>query len=195
MSTQKQYFCDVQQGATVTAKSRYALLETGKARKNHPVAFFVKRYILIHMKYFNDDNVRAVAEIFLSIPAGETIPPAVRGQMGGVKRRARNAAIIAFCDGLNFKDISLISMKKVMHDLFGVAVANEDLMAWATPGRKADDRVDLAQLLKDISLNNKKEAEQVLRDLDGEWVLVKKQAAELAAKARKTARTQTLEMP
>ena len=141
------------------------------------------------MKYFNDDNVQAVAEIFLSIPAGETMPPAVRGQMGGIKRRARNAAIMAFCHGLKFKDISLISMKKVMRELFGVAVANEDLMAWATPGRKADDRVDVDLMFKDISLNIKIEAEQLLRDLDGEWVLVKKQAAELAAKARKAART------
>ena len=147
------------------------------------------------MKYFNNENVQAVAEIFLSIPAGEPIPPAVRGQMGGVKRRARNAAIIAFCDGLQFKDISLISMKKVMHELFGVAVANEDLMAWATPGRKADDRVDLDQLFENISSNIKEEAKQVLHGLDGEWVLVKQQAAELAAKARKAARTQAREIP
>ena len=172
----------------MTTTSRYAIPETGEARKDHLVAFFVQRYILVQMKYFNDDNVRAMAEIFLSIPAGETIPPAMRGQMGGIKRRARNAAIITFCDELTLKDISLISMKKVMHELFGVAVTNEDLMAWATPGRKADDRVDLVELFKNISLNNKEEAKQVLRNLDEEWVLVKKQAAELAAKARKAAR-------
>ena len=136
------------------------------------------------MKYFNADNVRAVADIFLSIPADEPFPPALRGQLGGVKRRAKNAAIIAFCQGLLFEDISLISMKKVMRELFGVAVANEDLMAWATPGRKADDRVDVAQLFKDISLNNKKEAEQLLHELDAEWAQVKQQAGELVAQAR-----------
>ena len=141
------------------------------------------------MKYFNDDNVQAVVEIFLSISVGETMPPAALGQMGGVKRRARNAAIIAFCQRLKFKDISLISMKKVMRELFGVAVANEDVMTWTTPGRKADDRVDMEQLLKDISLNSKMEAAQLLRDLDQEWGQVKQRAAELAAKARKAERT------
>lgn len=139
------------------------------------------------MKYFNDHNVRDVAEIFLSIPVGEKMSPAMRGRIGGIKRRARNAAIIAFCHKLKFKDISLSCMRRVMRELFGIAVANEDLLAWATPGRKADDRVDLDQLFKNISLDKKNEAAQLLRELDQEWVLLKKQAAERALNARKAA--------
>lgn len=128
------------------------------------------------MNFFSDEDLNEVVKIFLT--ASDPLLSShvrlisqgrVNGLLGGVKRRARNRAIINFCSNLDFEDISLTSMKHIMRLLFGVAVNNADLLRWATSGRKANDRVDIEYLLKNISSNIKEDAQVHMEMLETEW--------------------------
>lgn len=120
-------------------------------------------------------------------PEGPRGPAEMRrnGRLGGVKRVARNRLIIAFCKELVFKDISLHTMKFAMRQLFGVAVAHEDLLAWATTGRKADSRVDRAQVLAVLDAGDVR-ARATARTalLDKQWKTVKLEAYAAAKRER-----------
>ena len=104
---------------------------------------------------------------------------AVTGKMGGVRRRAKQRAILEFCRKIQFPDITLHGMKYFMRQLFKTSVSNDKLMEWATPGRKANDRVDLKQLDSIIEAY-RSEATSLMGHFDWDWNAIK-------AKAHKTA--------
>jgi hypothetical protein len=117
------------------------------------------------MRFFSESDLSEVALILLASSSKSS----TAGLLGGVKRRAKNRAIIRFCSRLKFEDISLTAMRHVMRHIFGVSVSNDDLLRWATPGRKADDRVDIDHLLKNISSSTMEDARAQMLMLDQEW--------------------------
>lgn len=123
------------------------------------------------MSFFSDDDLNEVVNILFMASSSPLLDNKgrINGLLGGVKRRARNRAIINFCSNLEFEDISLTCMRHVMRLLFGVAVNNADLLRWATSGRKANDRVDIDNLLKNISSNIREDAKTQMEMLDTEW--------------------------
>jgi hypothetical protein len=130
--------------------------------------------------HFTAEDIAHVAHLF-RVKSDPKDLPILLGLLGGVKRRATSRAKIKFCSSMRFEDISLTAMKHLMQKMFGSAVSNSDLMAWATPGRKADDRVDTEKMLKDISLSEIEQAAAMMRTLHAEWAQVKVQAGKLAA--------------
>lgn len=104
---------------------------------------------------------------------------AVTGKMGGVRRRAKQRAILEFCRKIQFPDITLHGMKYFMRQLFKTSVSNDKLMEWATPGRKANDRIDFKQLDFIIEAY-RTDAQLLMTRFDWDWNAIK-------AKAHKTA--------
>lgn len=116
------------------------------------------------------------------------------GTMNGIKRRARNRAIVEF--GLQLDppppDLSITTMRAVLRRFFGRAVSNDDLQRYfATPGRKADDRVNLARLdawLAEHGPRLREEGLRLLGDLDAEWKDFTREASYEAGRLRREAK-------
>ena len=139
------------------------------------------------MRYFNHDHVDAVADIMLSVELGEPFSAAAQGKMGGIKRRARTRMVLDFCDKLRFADISLTSMQLAQRIMFDRAVAHADLLKWATPGRKADSRVDMSEV-EAFAVAHKPEAALACQAFEEEWNQVKKLASGKAGVTRSAER-------
>jgi hypothetical protein len=60
-------------------------------------------------------------------------------------------------------------MRHFMRQIFGVSVSNLDLMRWATPGRKANDRVNIDILIKNISPSLIDDAQEQMQMFEQEW--------------------------
>jgi hypothetical protein len=116
------------------------------------------------MKFFSESDLTEAALILLT-----SSKPSAAGLLGGVKRRAKNRAIIRFCSRIEFEDISLTAMRHFMRQIFGVSVSNLDLMRWATPGRKANDRVNIDILIKNISPSLIDDAQEQMQMFEQEW--------------------------
>lgn len=69
-----------------------------------------------------------------------------------------------------------------MRKLFGVAVSNAELLKWATPGRRATNRVDMKLLLENISPYTKQAAADMKTAFHAEWLEAKRIAAAHAQK-------------
>ena len=136
------------------------------------------------MKHYTKSDVDELAVIYALVNNGEPYSCSTIATIGGVKRRARQRAIVEFCTNMQFEDISLHGMRHVMKKLFGVSVSNNHLVKWATPGRKADNRVNLDLLLGNISQDCKRAAAALLIELDEEWPQLKQLALAEAAKLR-----------
>jgi hypothetical protein len=120
--------------------------------------------------------------------------PRVGGIMSGIKRRARARAIVAFARQFAPPppDYSITTMRNILGDLFIRSISNNDLQRYfATPGRRADNRVDLARNELWLEAHRSRfehEALQLISDLDAEWELFKADAAQLAGKYRREER-------
>lgn len=144
------------------------------------------------MRYFSQDDLATAVAAMLS--HADARNPSVLGTMSGIKRRARARAIVAFCEGLSPAppDVSMTWMRKVQRRLFGRAVSHGDLHRhFATPGRKADDRVDQERFLGWLTTNQEafQDARSVmLAGIEAEWGDFTKQAAAEAGTARRRQR-------
>ena len=114
------------------------------------------------------------------------------GTLSGIKRRARARAIIEFAKTLQPPppDTTITSTRTVLRELFGGrAVSNNDLQRhFATPGRKADDRVDAVVLRAWLDTHRTRleaDAARLLSDLDAEWRLFTEAAALDAGQRRR----------
>lgn len=100
----------------------------------------------------------------------------LRGLMGGIKRRARARAVIAFVQAIAPPppDATITTTRQLMRALFGHAVSVNDLHRhFATPGRRANDRAD---------------AEARMLELEIAWQRFTAAAAEAAGEIRTAAR-------
>lgn len=146
------------------------------------------------MRHFSELDIMDLASIMARSEPGERFTTAQIGAMGGIKRRARTRAVVEFCRTIKFEDISLHGIAWVMRELFGSAVSHQMLLAWATPGRTASDRVDFAKLAQTITADMRSDAQRVLVELSKEWAEAKKMAAAMAWKAssKKTMKAPTV---
>lgn len=125
------------------------------------------------MEFFTQRDLHLAVETMLTHEGPNNAK--LLGILGGIKRRARARAVVAFAH--HFRppppDRSMTTMRHVLLDVFGRAVAHVSLQQeFATPGRKANDRVD--QLLLDAWLaahraRFESEGAQLLAQLNREW--------------------------
>jgi len=112
------------------------------------------------------------------------------GTMSGIKRRAHTRAIVAFALALDPAppDRSIATMRTLLGELFKRAVSSATLHAhFATPGRMANDRVDLAALdawFAEHEARLRREAARLLAEIEKEWTSFTAQAAREAGRAR-----------
>jgi hypothetical protein len=141
------------------------------------------------MRFFTDNDIAQVAEAMLLAPGVRD--PSFLGKLSGVKRRARARAVIAYVEQLAPPppDHSITTIRTLMRRLFDRAVSNNDLDRYfATAGRKADDRVDMEHFeawYVTHEPHNRQGAEQLVADLDAEWIHFTKLAAREAGKLRR----------
>lgn len=141
------------------------------------------------MRYFTDSDLMHATEAMLSHGGSRDVQ--FMGTISGIKRRARARAILEFAAGLRPPppDESITSMRAVLRELFGRGVSTDDLHRhFATPGRKADDRVDMTAFRAWLDEHRERfsgEAAALLAALDGEWKLFTVEAARRAGKLRK----------
>lgn len=131
------------------------------------------------MLYFNDRDMDMAKSIYRLAMLDGHLSGSRIASLGAIKRKARTGMVMAFCERIQFKDISLTSMRHFQRFLFGRAVSNDELMRWATPGRKASDKVDM-EVLASVAERYKGEAEREMKRLDDEWVMLRKAAAKAA---------------
>jgi len=140
------------------------------------------------MRFFTEADLSRAAEAMLIHI--DVIDKALLGIMSGIKRRARARAIINFAQQLNPPppDHSITTMRLLTNRLFVRSISNNDLHRYfATPGRRADDRVDLEALegwYAEHSARFIVEARELLRALEQEWRDFTREAARRTADLR-----------
>jgi len=149
------------------------------------------------MRFFNEADVSRAAEAMLVHI--DVLDRALLGIMSGIKRRARARAIVHFTQQLAPPppDHSITTMRLLTSRLFVRSISNNDLHRYfATPGRRADDRVDLEKLESWYAEHGARcaaEACELLRSLEQEWRDFTREAARRTAELRKENRRAELD--
>lgn len=141
------------------------------------------------MRFFTETDLFHAIEVMIT--HDDLWDMQLLGTMSGIKRRARSRALVAFAKQLSPPppDQSITTIRALLGALFGKSISNNELHRhFATPGRKANDRVDMAQF--DEWLDGQKEhlqseAALLLADLDAEWGTFTTLAARKAGKLRR----------
>jgi hypothetical protein len=139
------------------------------------------------MDFFTRRDLALAVETMLTY---ETNRPKLLGILSGIKRRARARAVVAFAHDFRPPppDQSMTTMQHVLLDVFGRAVGHGSLQhEFATPGRKADDRVDQAQLDAWLAAHRERfqiEGGRLLGQLNQEWRVLTKEAWHRAEQLR-----------
>lgn len=140
--------------------------------------------------FTESDREHAVSAMVASTAENNT---RLMGTMSGIKRRARARAVVGFGLGLEPPDASIATMRRILHKLFNRSVSNNDLHRhFATPGRKASDRVD--QKVLDAWFEKHKDsfeerARALTSQIDKEWKIFTADVTEEAAKIRAATRS------
>lgn len=145
------------------------------------------------MDFFTpDDHACAVAAMLAHMDPADK---ALLGTLSGIRRRARARALIAFMQQLDPAppDATITTTRHVLRVLFGGrAVSNNDLQRhFATPGRKADDRADVAALRAWLEAHRERLTERaahLLHELGLAWRRFTKAAADEAGRQRRLER-------
>lgn len=151
------------------------------------------------MRFFTDADISRAAEAM--VYHIDYLDKALLGIMSGIKRRARARAILAFAQQLAPPppDYSITTMRMVLGRLFGRSISNNDLHKhFATPGRRADDRVDLEQLETWYDQHVEVFSEQataLILSIDEEWRTFTRLAAHRAADLRREIRKEEHQAP
>lgn len=141
------------------------------------------------MRYFNQVDVQQAATAMLAHPVAND--RALLGLLSGIKRRARARALLEFAYALAPAppDASITCMRHFLADLFGRGLSNTTLQQhFGQPGRKADDRVDLAAFHSWRTVHaatHQSAAVALLVGLDDEWNAMTAEAAALAGHKRR----------
>lgn len=151
------------------------------------------------MRFFTESDLRHAAAAMLTHidHADRTL----MGTMSGIKRRARARAIVDFAIQLAPRppDYSITTMRAILGRLFGRSISNNDLHRhFATPGRKADDRVNtehLAAWFAEHGQGFQDGANQLMLDLDKEWRVFTSEAARHTAEMRREGRAAERDKP
>ncbi|WP_175762305.1 hypothetical protein [Burkholderia anthina] len=144
------------------------------------------------MPFFTSADHDAAVQAMLDHP--EIGSRHLRGLMSGIKRRARARAVIAFVQAIAPPppDTTIATTRQLMHALFGHAVSVNDLHRdFATPGRRANDRADLAALAAWLALHRERlaaAAEARMVELEIAWQQFTAAAAEAAGEIRTASR-------
>lgn len=136
-----------------------------------------------------DDHTHAVAAMLAHT---DPVDRALLGTLSGIKRRARARALIAFMQRLDPAppDATITTTRHLLRVMFGGrAVSNNDLQRhFATPGRKADDRADVAALQAWLEAHREplmERAAHLLHELDLAWRRFTQAAADEAGRQRR----------
>lgn len=144
------------------------------------------------MEFFTRDDFSLAVSAMLDHISISPQDKKLLGTMSGIKRRARARELIDFAQHLDPAppDATITSMRWLLRQLFsGRAVANTDLHRhFATPGRKADDRVDMAVLSAWLEEHRPRLMEQAaarLAALEDAWKIFTADAARKAGRLRR----------
>lgn len=141
------------------------------------------------MRFFTEsDYLVAIAAMLGNTSLND---PSLLGAMSGIKRRARARAMVEFAQQLDPPppDRSITTIRALLGQLFGRSISNNALQQhFATPGRKADNRVDALRWDEWLAKHKPRlvdEARKLLSDLNEEWQEFALQAAYRAGQVRK----------
>lgn len=123
------------------------------------------QHVLPTLQIVTLEEVRECLDLAVQNVGSRRLP----GVIGGWRRRVRRRVILDFLTSETWPDRSMWALNHLARELFGRGIDTAERRVWATPGRKADHRVDMKGLLHSVSDTMRSAAAQCMQDLEADF--------------------------